>query len=236
MRKIGIAGVQCFDGPCRPWTKAGCSSCAIRPMKVYSGNDGKKSNLEYLKMHGYGIMVSRNYRDPRRSEYYAFDNGAFSAWKNNKPWDSESFLRVLEKFLGHEKGPDFVVVPDIVGEGVRSLKWSLEWLDKIGGGETRYYLAVQDGMTNDMVKPIIKQFGGLFVGGTLEWKYQTAKDWVALSHSHILPCHIGRCGEWDKVAWASIIGADSIDSMSWARNGSYHHIEYAKEQMQFGGA
>jgi len=227
-RKIGIMGVQCFDGPCNPWTKMGCVSCGIRPMKVYTGNDGKLSAIRICNENGWGMFHSAKY-DARPYQYHALDNGAFQAWVTGRIWDPEPFIDALTKY--EEKGPalDFVVVPDIVAGGLESLKFSIGWLDRLDT-KSRKYLAVQDGMTENDILPIIKRFGGLFVGGTLDWKYMTSKTWTDIAHRSGLPCHIGRVGVWDKIVWASRIGADSIDSTSWARNNSYHHLIRAKEQ------
>lgn len=227
-RVIGIAGVQCFDGPCDPWTKAGCVSCAVRPMKVYTGNDGKISAVRMGNEYGWGMFHSARYR-PRDYPYHALDNGAFPSWVKGEKWNPEPFVSALVQF--EVRGPrlDFAVVPDIVAGGLESLARSMEWLPKL---ETtaRKYLAVQDGMTLANIEPVLGRFGGLFVGGTASWKLQTGEEWVALAHKHNLPCHIGRIGTWDKIVWASRIGADSIDSTSWARNNSYHHLKDAQIQ------
>jgi len=132
-----------------------------------------------------------------------------------------------------ERGtPDFIVTPDKVAKGLESLAFSVEWAVKlrVAYPDLRQYLAVQDGMTAKDVEPYLSLFNGLFVGGSLSWKYETAEEWVSFAHAHGLPCHIGRVGTWDKIVWAMRIGADSIDSSSWAQNDSWHHIEYAKAQ------
>ena len=67
-------------------------------------------------------------------------------------------------------------------------------------------------MPRAAVVPVLASFAGLFVGGSLPWKMRTAFDWVTLAHAHGKPCHIGRVGSPDRVAWAREIGADSIDS------------------------
>lgn len=78
--------------------------------------------------------------------------------------------------FGYIPAPDFVVVPDIVGEGTKSLERSVQWMDHLENNYpyNKYYLAVQDGMSFFMVETLIKKrlFDGIFVGGTKPWKYK----------------------------------------------------------------
>lgn len=72
-------------------------------------------------------------------------------------------------------------------------------------------------MTSAEVLEYIDFFDGLFVGGTLEWKLQTAKTWVDVAHSRFMKCHIGRIGTFRRLVWARSIGADSIDSSTFVQ-------------------
>ena len=229
MKRIGIAGVECFDGPCNPGIRQVCHSCAIRPMKVYVGNEGRHSGRSHMAMMGYGVLFTAKYLNPDRFLYYCLDNGAYGAWASGKSYNPRPFERALEKCLEHEKQPDFSVVPDMVAGGLESLQYSVTWLGK-RPREGRYYLAVQDGMSPADIEDHVGDITGIFVGGTLGWKIRTGETWVKFAHSRRLNCHIGRVGTLERILWASRIGADSIDSMSWARNDSYHILENAKTQ------
>lgn len=230
-RRIGTEGVECFKGPCDPWVlTSNCHNCPVRPMKLYQGNNTGSKSIRVCQNIGIGILLCDGWRSPDRFPYYAVDNGAFSAWVNGTEWNGKKFLAMLDKVGRARRAPDFVIVPDRVAAGLESLAWSLEWREKLPELGTRYYLAVQDGMEVSDVRSIIGKFSGLFVGGTMDWKLSTAKEWVELAHEHRKPCHIGRIGTWDRIVWASTIGADSIDSTSWGHNDSWHHIEQAKMQ------
>jgi hypothetical protein len=223
---------MCFDGPCKPWTKLGCRSCAVRPFKIYQGNGNSRNDRAYCRENGIGMMVSPGgCTAPQNFSYFAVDNGAFSSWKNGLDWDGDKFLSYLSRMLSRGT-PDFVVTPDKVAKGLESLEFSNEWATKLHKqfSGIRLFLAVQDGMEVEDIGKSIVLYDGIFVGGTLEWKYQTAEQWVEFAHSRGRPCHIGRVGTWDKIVWAMRIGADSIDSSSWAQNDSWHHIEAAKAQ------
>lgn len=231
---IGTAGVECFDGHCHPWTKTNCAICPIRPMKVFIGNDGSKSSIARMIKMGYGMMLTNTYRNPQRFPYYAVDNGAFGCWKSGHAWDGDSFLKLVAHFAKETLEPDFIVTPDKVAEGMDSLAFSMEWIDRLREvwPNGRYFLAVQDGMlSQDIAESEYDCFDGLFVGGTLKWKYATAAHWIEIAHALRKPCHIGRVGTWEKIVWAHRIGADSIDSMSWGKNNSYHHLSDAKMQL-----
>jgi len=230
MRRIGIAEVDCFDGPCNPNFRPCCNACGDRPMKVYVGNEGRIQALSYLAQMGYGVLITAKYNDPDRFPYYCLDNGAYGAWRSGRKYDPKPFEASLKRFLEHERKPDFAVIPDIVAGGIKSLEHSISWLDKLPK-EGQYYLAVQDGMTLDDLDDIsLKRIHGLFVGGTLKWKIKTGELWVKYAHSKNIRCHIGRAGTFNRIIWASRINADSIDSMSWARNDSYHILENAQTQ------
>lgn len=107
--------------------------------------------------------------------------------------------------------PDFIVAPDIVAGGGRSLALSVEWLPQLAD-VAPIFLAVQDGMTAADVRAAAPGFGGLFVGGTKPWKMLTAPTWVALAADLGVPCHVARVGTAKRVKWAQRVGASSIDS------------------------
>jgi hypothetical protein len=157
-------------------------------------------------------MACPNELPPRRRPW-AFDNGAFGAWKAGRPFDADAFLRALDRIAADNLHPDFIVAPDIVAGGLRSLEYSLSWAAQVAAVAPAY-LAVQDGMEYARIAPYAEMFAGIFVGGTLSWKIETGRQWVELAHrlGPGLPCHIGRVGTYDRVRWAVWAGADSIDS------------------------
>src|SRR5262245_294176 len=74
---------------------------------------------------------------------YALDNGAWGAHVSGRAWDQDAFLRSVLELGG---GADFMVVPDVVGDGRASLRRSLTWLPWLIGRCHRLLLPVQDGM------------------------------------------------------------------------------------------
>jgi len=68
-------------------------------------------------------------------------------------------------------------------------------------------------MTLDSVREHVERFDGLFVGGTLPWKLETAAQWAELARAHGKRCHVGRVGNLRRLSWARTeVKADSVDS------------------------
>jgi len=194
-------------------------------MKIYTGTcGGNHEDLARINSLGMGMMISAESRNLYKKTPCAIDNGAFEAWRRGMPWSEKRFFDLLEKSYSHGISADFIVCPDIVAGGLDSLDWSMKWAPKLR--PARLALAVQDGMApKDIHKTYLRHFTHIFVGGSVEWKWQNAKTWVDFAHENGLLCHIGRCGTLDKLLYAFEIGADSVDSTSFVRHKSWHIIE-----------
>lgn len=164
--------------------------------------------IELLIKYGWGRMFINKTPTPYPGEKWGFDNGAFICWQNDKPFDEVKYMKRLETAYKITE-PYLAVVPDIVGEGKRSLDYSMEWIEKLPPWP--WYLAVQDGMTLNQVADIIHRFEGLFLGGTNAFK-GTAYHWCKLAHEHGKKFHYGRAGTPRKIDHAMAVGADSADS------------------------
>jgi hypothetical protein len=207
-------------------------------MQVYCVSVGAKRHHEFMRKHSIAMMhLANSWRNPIDGLKYSVDNGAFHAWANNKPFNEAAFLKTLDRVDSLSRKPEFVVCPDIVAGGLKSLEFSMKWLKERPRDD--YYLAVQDGMNIYDVEPIINLFKGLFVGGSMDWKLATGGDWVKLAHKHGLKCHIGRVGTFRRLLWAKRIGADSVDSSTFAQGNpdmrSYQRIIAMTEQSCFDG-
>ena len=194
-------------------------------MKIYTGSPGgSQKKMAHMKRLGLGIMLSSEATKSYSDFSCALDNGAFESWRRGYPWSESRFMTMLEKSWSAGLSLDFIVLPDIVMGGRKSLDRSTMWIDRLIPG--RLALAVQNGIEPHHIDvSVIRQIAYIFVGGSLEWKWQTAKQWVEFAHGNNLRCHIGRCGTLDKLRYANSIGADSVDSTSIVRNESWHIIE-----------
>jgi hypothetical protein len=176
------------------------------------------------------VHLANNWRYPEIGIPWILDNGAFSYWKNNLPFDDKKFEDALIKTELKGLMPDFVIVPDIVTKGYESLNFSLKWLNRIPAAYD-CYLAVQDGMLPLVIEDHLNLFDGVFVGGSLDWKLKTTPAWVKMAHRHGKPCHVGRIGTFRRLVWAKNLGVDSVDSSTFAQNkGGYARIDAAMNQ------
>jgi hypothetical protein len=146
----------------------------------------------------------------RRLSPWFFDNGAYEDWKAGVAFDAPEFRRDLAS-IALTDPPDFVVAPDLVGEGAASLALSASWLPELRAYPWPVYLAVQDGM-EDLPSLGLERWDGIFIGGTLPWKLRTAPHWAALARRASLPSHFARCGTARRVSYARALGCASLDS------------------------
>lgn len=179
---------------------------------------------------GHGMIVScSSWQMPYLDCPWVVDNGAFTYWKNGLPFNDSVFHRVVSKLVKLQscQRPEWVVCPDKVADPA-SLSFSVEWRRKLSD-ELRWYLAIQDGMTEEAVESALSgnRFHGLFVGGSTSWKNSTASSWCDFGKSKELPVHIGRVNGWKRLQWAVTIGADSVDGTGWTR--APHWLEYLKD-------
>lgn len=186
-------------------------------VKAYVGQTRSAELVEQLEAGGVGECTLRGELPPRRGFSWFHDNGAYTDWKAGRTFDYLQWSRDMRAIrmwveAGEMTRPDFVVAPDLVAQGYQSLYFSLEHLEEAKAAGAPVYLAVQDGMSASLVATFIDRFDGIFVGGSLEWKLETAAAWVKFGRKHGVPVHIGRVGTIERVEWASEIGATSIDS------------------------
>lgn len=186
-------------------------------MIAYVGQTRDPRYIALLKAAGIGECTIRGELASRKRDPWFYDNGAFRDWKAGVPFDGVRWTRDMWRIRDRKLRPDFIVVPDKVAAGAESLVWSELHRRDVPDGE-RAYLAVQDGMTIGTVGAHLRElaadgfpYAGLFVGGSLDWKIETAPAWADYAHAAGLRCHVGRVGTPERVRWAKPF-ADSIDS------------------------
>lgn len=193
-------------------------------MKIFTSTMASAADIEISKSLGMGCLVASSsfMPSPRISElpFCAMDNGAFTSDLKGYPFMAARFEATLEWCWKNKINLEWVVLPDIVKGGLRSLEFSMLWKSRLGG--SRWALVVQDGMTPaDLTSDVLDGVVCVFVGGSLEWKWQNAKAWATFAQSVGLQCHIGRTGTLDALRRAHHAGADSCDSSSFVRNKSW---------------
>lgn len=195
-------------------------------MQIYTSMGGA-SEREIMRRHGVGVLYGPGRQLPAadmRAMPTALDNGAFGAWRRNRPFDEFGFLKALHYMMDMNVNPEFIVAPDIVSRGTQSLAFSRRWAERLTY-PTSLALAVQDGMTPETVAPAMDEFGwGIFIGGSVDWKWATLDAWIEFARSLGKKCHVGRCGELEQLLLAHERGATSADSSSFVRNKSWEIV------------
>lgn len=196
-------------------------------MHIYTAHAGGKKLDEIVKRQ-MGVLASpgRSCTGYKKTGIkMAIDNGAFSSWMRGFPFMADVFRDHLADAFKNGINAEFIVCPDIVAGGKQSLDFSMKW----ASGEllgARLALAVQDGMRPDDIDSwMLKHYTYIFVGGSVEWKWRTVKEWVDFAHNKKKKIHVGRVGTLDKLRYCEAIGVDSVDSSSFARNESWEVID-----------
>lgn len=177
----------------------------------YASRTGSGKTLRALREHNWRILVSATGAHRTEGFPYAIDNGAWTAFQQGRPFDEALFYSLLKR-LG--AGADWVVVPDIVEGGLKSLDFSLSWLPRVLQHSRRALVAVQDGMQTSDIEHLLGPSVGLFVGGSTDWKLATMNSWGAVSRRRSCWLHIGRVNSERRIALCAAAGAHSFDGTS----------------------
>jgi len=184
-------------------------------MLCYASRTGTKRNLDALRSRGWRLLVSR--AGVWRTEgfpSYALDNGAWADFQAKRPFDEDAFDRLVDQLGG---GADWIVLPDIVAGGRDSLALSVRWLNRCLSVCPHVLLAVQDGMEEADVAPIVGRNVGLFLGGSTEWKLANMERWGAFCRPRAVHYHVARVNTERRFRLAAASGADSVDGSSASR-------------------
>ncbi len=181
-------------------------------MIAYASRTGTRRNLAALRAAGWRLLVSARGVLRHEGFAYALDNGAWTAHTHGEPFDESAFVRAVDR-LG--AGADFVVLPDIVAGGLKSLAYSLSWLPRLE--HPHLLLAVQDGMTTEDVRPHLGQRVGVAVGGTTDWKLGTLHHWGSLARETGCWLHVLRVNSQRRIRRCQDVGAHSFDGSGPSR-------------------
>lgn len=186
-----------------------------RPSIVgYASRTGTKRNLAALQGADWRLLVSAKGALRTEGMRYALDNGAWSAFVQQEPFDEDAFLVAVDR-LG--EGADWIVLPDIVAGGFVSLDYSLRWKERLRGMPTKLLFAVQNGMQIDDVASLLSPAVGIFMGGTTEWKEATAQARGSLARRRNCHLHVGRVNSARRIRICAAAGANSFDGSGVSR-------------------
>lgn len=184
-------------------------------MIMFATGTGTRRNLAAMRANEWGLLLT-----PDRPELLqgfskiAIDNGAWGAYQRKKPWTSDKFCQLVEKY-GHKA--NWVVAPDIVCGGLDSLIQSLKWVSWLLDRCQLVLIAVQNGMTDADLRPHVGSRIGLFVGGDSKWKEESLPMWGRLARESGCYLHVGRVNSARRIRLCAMSGVDSVDGTSGTR-------------------
>lgn len=183
---------------------------SLLPMATSTGSS---KNLSSLQQNGWGLLLTPDNQNPREFSLYGIDNGAWSAYTKGIPWETmrAKWQRLIEE---HGAACLWAVAPDVVCGGLASLKTSLSWLPWLRERVPRVLLAVQDGMTEDDLRPHLSPTVGIFVGGSTNWKERTMPYWGRLAQEAGAWCHVGRVNTARRISLCVLAQVNSFDGTS----------------------
>jgi hypothetical protein len=196
-------------------------------MQIYTGlpfTDRDCDNIERLEL---GVMMTPGYGLGKRvmrslkNNPAALDNGAYRAWRKGEDFNEAPFLKTLEKIVKEDVRLEIIAVPDIIAGGMKSYEFSQHWKERLTDHDN-LFLVVQDGMPYTID---VEGYSGIFIGGTMWWKWETAREWISIARNLGIRCHMGRVGTAYRLHRAQKLGLDSVDSTNFVRNNSWHHVE-----------
>lgn len=147
-------------------------------------------------------------------EGIAADNGAWADFQAGREFDEDAF----EKFLDWlPVTPDWIVLPDIVAGGMRSLALSVRYLNRCAALAPLCLLAVQDGIEPSDVASLVGPGLGVFLGGSTDWKLAHMVEWGLFCAERKIHYHVARVNSFKRMSLAIAAGACSIDGSSASR-------------------
>jgi len=189
-------------------------------MRLYTST-GTRKTIAQCNSLNIGLLMVDVWRNPDNWPFFAVDNGCFAAYHRGEDWNPASFMNILSRCKKEGRCPNFIVIPDKPLDS-DSLSFSLHWLPVLNAMFPTFpkYLAVQDGMSPKHVRDSVdlSKIKGIFIGGSMDWKLDSMKDWVTFAHEEGLECHVGRIGPIRRMMICELAGADSIDSTTWVQN------------------
>lgn len=155
------------------------------------------------------LMGPSSYKPPRHGVAFALDNDAFKAFRDKTAYDFDAWFRFLDKVSKSEIEPMWALVPDVVANREETLEQWHKYSPSIKARGWHTALAVQDGMDELDVLPLLPDV--VFVGGTTEWKWKTAHLWC----KEMSRVHVGRVNGKKRLWHCQNIGAESCDGSGW---------------------
>ena len=152
---------------------------------------------------------------------YALDNGAFSCWDRKTnffdqvEWEQmyPKWQHLVYRAATASQRPLWAIVPDTPGNAVETIEKYKAYVQQVIDAEIPPALAVQDGMTPDMVKSLYPSPVVIAIGGTDQFKWSTVELWK----KEFKRVHLLRCNMPEKLQYLEDLGIESCDGTGWVK-------------------
>lgn len=191
-------------------------------MFCYASRTGTRRNLEALRRHGWGLLVSR--AGVWRTEGFdriCGDNGAWADYQAGLAFDEDAYDRFLAWLAAQPVTADWLVLPDIVAGGLPSLMLSKRYLNRCLAVAPMVLVAVQDGMEPEDLTALVGPQVGIFLGGSTEWKLARMREWGRFCAERGVYYHVARVNSTRRMSLAASCGANSVDGSSAASGSEF---------------
>jgi hypothetical protein len=179
---------------------------------MYACRTGTERNLNALRAHGWRLLCSPTGELRSEGFPYGLDNGAWTYHQKGVSFNVDKYLRAVDR-MGRRA--DWIVMPDRVADAAATLELVDEWWPRLRGAGL-LLLALQDGMRESDVDARLRPGVGLFLGGSDDYKEQSARHWGAFARARSLYFHVGRVNTVRRISIMQEAGAHSVDGKSAA--------------------
>ena len=161
----------------------------------------------------------RNRHHILKENGYAIDNGAYGYYIKGESFNGGAFLSLCDEW---HSAADWIVVPDKVGDWEETIKMSMRWTNILLSYGRPLLIVAQDGCEKDdyhTIKSILRSriYGGIFVGGTTDWKLNHLHTLANLCAAADKVCHVGRVNSGKRARHCFDSGVTSIDGSGMSR-------------------
>jgi len=178
-----------------------------------------------LEPIGYSNLISPKAERSTVLSNWALDNGRFIVFKKalkgiKIEWNEEEWidmllwsmhLEPLRKVAYPATKPQWGIVPDVVGDSKATIEEFHRYKDIFKAIGLPMAYAVQNGA---VPKDVPKEASVIFVGGTRDWKWETAEMWC----KEFPRVHIGGVNSLQGFILAEKYGAESVDGSAMTKN------------------
>jgi len=183
-------------------------------MIIYLGNH---SSLEFGYLQGkYGnmgwLLSPKSLPKTKLRSFIpvAFDNDAYSV-KEGEQWNEDTWLKMLDKMEKDKVKPEWVLVPDVVGDKRATLANFFLYREAISRRGWPVAMSVCEGMKPQEIPSTVDI---IFVGGkSSKWKFESLPMWTQAFPR----VHVGRVNSLEKLKLCKELGVESVDGTHWFR-------------------